>query len=251
MNLIGALIISVVFVTSVILALVFAGVFKVSAQEITVSSGSATAVYDGKALTNGEYSLVSGKLEQGHKIMPTITGKQIQVGKSENHITAKVVDAEGKDVSKRYHITYKPGTLTVLSRPIKLVADSELKLYDGTPLTSYKFHLSPTSLELAPGHTFGEVVLDGSITEVGEAVNRITSVLIRNKKNEDVTRNYSITTQTGKLIVYDENTLVFASGSNFKVYDGTPLTYDYWEMLSGALMLSMEHEKNSAAAFCV
>lgn len=200
---------------------------------LVIASASASAVYNGETLFDDEWYLSQGDLKEGHALSVSVTGSQKNVGVSENYVAARVLDGNGADVTAQYDIEYKPGILNVKEREICLIADSEMKLYDGTPLTSDKYTVE-SAISLLPTDTV-EATVEGSITEVGEEKNRITAATIYNDVGEDVTRNYSIKTIDGKLIVYSSDALVFESDDDVKEYDGTPLTNDNWKLVSGAL----------------
>lgn len=89
-----------------------------------------------------------------------------------------------------YTITYLPGTLTVKTTADQLtvMAGSASKTYDGTPLTNNSY----TQNGLPSGYTM-EVTISGSATKVADSGlgnNVITSVVIRNASNVDVTENF-------------------------------------------------------------
>lgn len=197
------------FITVLVVALgiAFAIMFNSSdlftKPELVISSESATAIYDGKPLTNSKWHLVSGELKDGHKLSVEVKGVQTDVGISENYVVAKVLDEDGKDVTDKYDIEYRPGVLNVKARNIAIIAGSDSKAYDGTPLTCDKYETEPAGdLALANGHSLS-VTVSGSITEVGEEDNVITSAIITTAAGVDVTKNYNITTAKGTLIIYE------------------------------------------------
>lgn len=233
-NLICSLIAVVVLMLAVILVMVFTDVVSVEPEKLVISSASAISTYDGEALTDSGWNLVEGELKEGHELKVTVSGSQSGVGISENYVIATVVDETGADVSEDYNIEYRPGALNVKPRNIRIIADSEIKLYDGTPLTSDKYKIE-SSLSLLPSHTV-EVTIEGSITDIGEEDNRVTAVVIKDENGENVTRNYNVQTTDGKLIVYSVDTIVIESDSNAKFYDGAPLTDSDWKLVSGNLV---------------
>lgn len=232
-NIICSLLAVTVLVLGVVIALIFSDVIGIERGKLVISSASAISTYDGKELTDGDWHLVSGELKDGHRLSVSVSGSQTNVGISENYIVAKVVDSNGADVTEDYDIEYRPGALNVKQRPITILADSEVKMYDGEPLTSDKYTLG-SPISLVAGHTL-EVDIEGSITEVGEVENLINSVTIRDKHGDDVTRNYKITALAGTLAVYTQDTLVITSDSATREYTGQTLTDSDWRLVSGAL----------------
>ena len=95
------------------------GSLRVLPREITVTAGSAEAVYtDGStALTCTDYAITSDyetALAAGDVAEVTVTGSQTYVGYSSNVVgEVKITDAEGNDVTGNYIIVKKDGTLRV------------------------------------------------------------------------------------------------------------------------------------------
>ena len=94
-----------------------------------------------------------------------MTGSQTVVGKSDNvPSAAKIVNAEGEDVTGSYTITYANGTLEVTAKTVTITADSDTKVYDGAALTKNSY----TNTDLAEGDSIASVTVTGSQTEVGK-----------------------------------------------------------------------------------
>ena len=234
-NLICSLVAAVVVILGVLLAIIMTDGAGVEKKHLVISSASATAVYNGEPLFDDDWFLTEGELNEGHVLDVEVTGSQTHVGISENFVSAKIFDRNGADVTEDYYkIEYKPGALNVRPRDICLVAGSAMKAYDGTPLTCKSFTVEST-VSLLPTDTI-EVTVDGSITEVGTVKNRITAVKIFNDELKDVTRNYSIASKEGKLVVYDDDTLVIKTDDDMKYYDGTSLQNSNWTLENGKLM---------------
>ncbi len=88
----------------------------VAARTITVTSGSAQKAYDGTALRCSEYTYAESELCDGHKLELLFEGEQTALGRSKNLFTARIVDAQGNDVSKNYHFILNYGWLRVVSQ---------------------------------------------------------------------------------------------------------------------------------------
>ena len=89
----------------------------------------------------------------------TVTGSQTIVGSSSNTASeAKIVNADGEDVTACYAITYENGTLEVTRKPITITAASDTKVYDGKALTKESY----THTDLAAGDSFESVTITGS-----------------------------------------------------------------------------------------
>ena len=232
-KLICSLIAVAVVAITVILILIFSGVISFEKTNIVLSSASSAKTYDGKELRDSGWRLDEGELNEGHWLDVSVSGCQSSVGISENYISAVVRDANGADVSGEYNIVYKPGALTIKARNITLLADSDMKAYDGEPLVAggYKVE-SPISLL---SDNILDVKVEGSITEIGNTDSLITKVVILNARGQDVTRNYNVKTVNGKLIVYSSDSIVIETLDDRKVYDGSPLKNNNWRLVSGEI----------------
>ncbi len=105
----------------------------------------------------------------------------------------------------------------VLARTVTLVAESAEKTYDGTPLTAagYETH-GAKGLRVT-------AVTDGALTDVGEARNGFSSIVIYDAAGTDVTALYLIRKVPGVLTVVPAE-LIVRTGTAYKTFDGTPLS---------------------------
>ena len=115
---IGSAIIGIITLISVFLVLIATGVIDAGQRKLIYRSVDADIVYDGSALVCNEYSVMHGKLKDGHTAQISFTGMQSGVGESENSFTVIILDAQGADVTDDYRIECIFGTLTVKQRPI-------------------------------------------------------------------------------------------------------------------------------------
>ncbi len=157
-----------------------------------------------------------------------------------------------------YVIVYINGMLTIKKNAEEIViqANSDTKVYDGTPLTNDKYTLMGT---LAEGDYIAAVNMSASsgITTVGEQSNEILSVVIKNAAGKDVTRNYSSLTFAPGTLIVSKAQLTVTAINETKAYgeenpvlryevtgypkDGAPLEESYEE----AIALSTTAKKNS------
>lgn len=190
------------------------GTLSILPRTLTITSESATKIYDGKPLTCDTYSY-TGKLFDGHKIKMEALASQTDVGEKENTITVAVYSGE-VDVTLNYEIEKLFGTLTVLPREITVRSASAEKEYDGTPLRCPDYEVVSV-LNVVDGHTLA-VSVSGEQLSVGASENSFGQILVLTKDESgadvDVTRNYSIKTQCGKLTVKDSNNQGGGHGAN-------------------------------------
>lgn len=123
-------------------------------------------------------------------------------------------------------------TGVINTRPSTLVVSigSAQKEFDGTPLTCEEYTIQKG--ELKKGHTL-EVTFGTAQVGVGTSENTAT-VIIRDALGADVTNHYHLETRPGKLTVTPRS-LILKSTDVQKMYDGTPLTYEFWDLVKGVL----------------
>jgi hypothetical protein len=119
---IGSAVIGIVSTLTVMLFLVGSGALDATPTKIVYRSATAEKIYDGAPLEDAQWEMVSGQLKEGHTANVQITGKQTEVGTSDNHITVTVSDEDGADVTDYYVIEYQVGKLTVNSRYLEISA---------------------------------------------------------------------------------------------------------------------------------
>ena len=210
------------------------GTLTVTARPLEITAASASKPYDGSPLINTGYSRTSGSLAAGQTLdSVTVTGSQLYPGSSANTASGAVIkDTGGTDVTGNYDITYAAGTLTVTKAAIAITvtANSDSRVYDGTPLTNNGGVL--TGGTLATGDSL-EVTATGIITDVGTAANTVTDVRVKHGTT-DVTENYNITIVAGTLTI-EKRPLQITAASDSKPYDGTALTDTGYSITSGSL----------------
>ena len=86
----------------------------ITKRNVTLTSGTATKVYDGTALTNDTVTISDQGFVAGQSVTYAFTGTQTEVGSSNNTFTYAVND--GTDANN-YDIAIVTGTLTITARP--------------------------------------------------------------------------------------------------------------------------------------
>lgn len=86
------------------------GVLEVTKRTITLTSASATKVYDGVPLKSGDVTVTGDGFASGEGVRYDVTGSQTKVGFSENKFTYTLT---GATLESNYNITTSFGTLTV------------------------------------------------------------------------------------------------------------------------------------------
>ena len=194
------------------------GRLQILPAALTVTTGSDTKVYDGTPLTKDEVTLDGLVTADQSKVTATATGSQTEVGSSENtyEITWGGVNPNN------YNITDELGTLTVTENndEVKLIAASDEKTYDGTPLTNS----TVTADGLPDGFTV-VATASGSQTDAGESANVVNDgYVIKDSKGVDKTANFTKITKVDGTLKVNKAPVTVTTGSGTKEYDGTALT---------------------------
>ncbi len=226
----------VMIASSLMIALIIGlaefGFVNVRTIDLVIETESAEKIYDGEPLFGLSYKIVHGNVALGHKLIANAPSSQTEVGECLNVMQFSVRDSSGSDVTDQYNIQQQPGKLTVDLREVSLRIHSAAKVYDGTPLSDPEMDVIGKRT-LVPTHT-AYIVSPLQITDVGEIVNTGT-VRIVDAKGLDVTSQYDLNVKDGTLRI-DPVQLVIVTGTESKIYDGTPLVNDYWKIVSGELL---------------
>ena len=100
----------------------------ISPREVTLTSGSASKVYDGTALVNGNVTVGGDGFVDGEGASYNVTGSQTNVGESENAFIYALNDGTK---SGNYNITTVNGTLTVTKANVGGGTDGDEEPGDG------------------------------------------------------------------------------------------------------------------------
>ncbi|MDE6293801.1 MAG: hypothetical protein K2L88_04175, partial [Clostridiales bacterium] len=224
------------------------GTLTVNPRPVTVKSTSLSKIYDATPLIGGsdDFEVVEGNFVLDHKGNAYYDIGRIGFGEMPNVIDEFKVRSGETDVTKNYSITISEecGTLTVTQRPIKVIADDKDKkfVYNG----EIQCYWDCTIVPVAPLSSDDEALVGGEsaikITHTGLCdvlydeqgnvigVDNDMHIVIR-KNNTETTQNYSIEYELGTITVTPRPITVKA-GSDSKIYDGTPLTSNMFEVTS-------------------
>ena len=218
-------------------------------EKVKITAADNTVEYDGQphgAKLNAANQIEVGtsftvmNLAEGHSVKTlAIDGSETDAGVYANKLVpgnAVIVDGNGVEVTANYDITYVPGTLTITQRgsgdmKVELKAANNTVVYDGQPhgaklnaAGEIEAGTSYTITNLADGHKVQSVVISGSETAVGEYENRLvpSGAKIVDAEDNDVTRNYVVGYEKGKLTITSPDTVIVTiSGNKDRVeYDG-------------------------------
>lgn len=235
------------------------GTLTVTKRTVTIKFDPITKPYDGKAavpaLPNLKDSALSRFEGKGHKIELsegamqalhyTMSGiavhEAVSVGTYSYSIPTQYFsvvldDGSGADRTHNYEFAFSGNTIKIEGISLKLSAPSGEKVYDGTPLSAESFSLSQVKETWgAPGY-HATYTLSGAQTNAGTGNLQVTNVQVWNSSGQNVTANFEISTNPGKLTVTPIAIKVKSSSGN-KEYDGQPLeNATQMTLLSGKLI---------------
>ena len=226
---------------------------------VKVISNDATFTYDGNEHSNNGYTvsfngLTGNKLSTGDTVIAVVTGKVKDVSDTadgNNKIeSVTIINEAGDNVTSCYNITKKRAgklTVTPITTPIVVTANSDTKVYNGTELTKNTY--TYTNDVLLSGDML-EATITGSQKFVGTSNNAVSNVKVM-RNGEDITSNYTmgthingvleVTSADQPLAIADQYVRVNGSiakgyleqsvtgnvgNIDFTIKSGTALTYD-------------------------
>lgn len=211
------------------------GTIKVIKRDITVNELKMEFTYDGKthSLDDYEYQRLINNLADGHEIKITDKATIKNVG-SVNNTFGLSIWYEGVDVTDNYNIQYKnglghAGVLSVNKREITVITNSNEWMYNGQSRVDGGYNSMLTAdrdkethgVGIVSGHTLHFV--GTTIKDVGEVDNVISQITVKDENGNDVSENYEISCEYGRLKV-TPRALTVKTNSAQKIYDGAALT---------------------------
>ena len=184
---------------------------KVTPRPVTITSGSATKMYDGTPLIKHEVTYGGDKFVDGEGVDITYTGSQTDVGNSKNTFTFKFKDGTAEE---NYDITTDYGTLEVTNSDKLTVSATDYdSIYDGQTHNGNVTATEGATLSYSTDNGKTWTATEPTIKNVGE-INVIVKASMANYS--DTTADYTLKVTPRSVILKSET----AS----KTYDGTPLT---------------------------
>ena len=208
-------------------------------RPITITIASDTKNYDGTELKAENFDITEGSLAFEDSIKVTKYPSQTNIGTAINdpsplfaisitttktNVNTDTEKPNEVDVTSNYEIKLITGVLTVEKRPVKVHTGSEQFVYDGGEHKNTSYTVDE-STPLVEGHTI-EVVESTGIKNVTEGIlyNQFT-IKIFDKDGNEVTENYVIKYELGKLEVLPKAVQITTHDGNW-VYDGK----EHWQI---------------------
>lgn len=208
------------------------GTLTVTKRSLIITTPTVDVLYDAtEKFSLPEDCTVTGEIAPGDELTLVLTERHTSVYTGINTAIVKL-ERNGIDVSENYEITISEGDFIVHPVTLTIGTETKHKIYDKIALLPPQspgwFYMSDA--RPIDGHVLGEIEFVSSIRDVGSRDNKVVIEIYDEATGENVTRNYNINYQYGSLII-TPFTIEIKSGSAEKDYDGTPLTYDYWELI--------------------
>lgn len=220
------------------------GTLSVTKRTVTIQFQPITKQYDGKAavpaipdLKDSALSRFEGK---GHKIVlregamqalsysmaGMLVSEAVSIGSYHYTLPTEYISVvhsdTGADRTQNYEFVLSGNTIKIEGVSLKLTAPSGSKEYDGTPLSGEDFSLSEVKETWGAKGYHATYTLSGAQTNAGTGSLQIENVQVWDQYGNNVTENFEIATNPGKLTVTPISISVKSSGGS-KTYDGQPL----------------------------
>ena len=226
---------------------------------VKVKSNDDSFTYDGNEHSNNGYTVsfngaTGNKLSTGDTVNAVVTGKVKDVSDTadgNNKIESVIIFNEaGDNVTSCYNIIkMNAGKLTVtpITNPIVVTADSANKVYDGNELTKNTY--TYTDGVLLSGDTL-KATITGSQKYVGTADNKVNDVKIM-RNGKDITSNYTRGTHVNGTLTVKEATQTFTVNENVNVLVNGTLTVEQIKAQLGSNIenYKIEYVNGSAGTF--
>ena len=198
---------------------VITGELTVKPIPVEISTKSMFKVYDGEPLDCKEFKLDAGYAAvKGHTVSVKSANSVTEAGSYDNILTLSVTDGD-RDVTGNYSIVCSGGTLKINRRAVTVIPETAERIYDGTLTASVTaVALKNSALPLLSGHIAGAIVVL-SQSDVGESIAEISSATVKDENGKDVSKNYNLTYQSGKVITVARPVTVRPKTFE-KIYDG-------------------------------
>ena len=203
---------------------------SIAKRSVTLTSATASKVYDGTALTNTDVTVGGDGFVTGEGVNYNVTGTQTLPGNSKN--TFDYALKTGTTVGN-YKITKTEGTLTVTDRTdeegddkkyeITVTANSNDFTYDGTEHSVSGFVQTAFTFN-GVTYTVSGLTATAKGTDVGSYTAEVTgTAVVKDANDNNLTNQFIVSTSNGILTINKRNvTLTSATAS--KTYDGNALT---------------------------
>ena len=200
------------------------GKLTISKRDVTLTSGSASRVYNKEALTNKEVTVSGDGFAKDEGATYTVTGSQTEVGESDNTFTYTLKEGT---LASNYNITKKEGKLSITpvtdEVTVTIKGNSKATPYNGTVQSVSGYTVESISNTL---YTSTDFTLNGQAKATGKdattyQMNLDATQFVNNNTNFSNVK-FEIA-EDGQLVI-NPRAVTLTSEKASKPYDGTPLT---------------------------
>ena len=211
-------------VTDKVIVNVTKGKLTISKRDVTLTSGSASRVYNKEALTNKEVTVSGDGFAKDEGATYTVTGSQTEVGESDNTFTYTLKEGT---LASNYNITKKEGKLSITpvtdEVTVRIKGKKDTVTYDGNPHSVEGYEITDISNKL---YTKDDVKFTGEAkaegTEAGTYQMNLSETQFSNKNSNF--KKVTFVVEDGSLTINrksidDQNRITVTKPSDSK-YDG-------------------------------
>ena len=211
-------------VTDKVIVNVNKGTLTISKRDVTLTSGSASRVYNKEALTNKEVTVSGDGFAKDEGATYTVTGSQTEVGESDNTFTYALKEGT---LASNYNITKKEGKLSITpvtdEVTVRINGNKDTATYNGTVQSVGGYTVESISNTL---YTSTDFTLNGQAMATGKdaatyPMNLDATQFVNNNTNFSNVK-FEIA-EDGQLVI-NPCAVTLTSEKASKPYDGTPLT---------------------------
>lgn len=227
------------------------GEIWVTERNITITTNTSSAEFDGEAYSDTGYAVTEGSLAgenlrleavEGYSTVTFVTDNEV-----ENKVEYRILQGDA-DLTKNYAISYLYGKISRSVRYVQIDTNPHNWTYDGEKHSDTgckNAHVSFVEFDEAgnviggtidglAGLVLGHKLVAQDITEVDEytetPVENIVSYIV---ENEEINKNYCLYMTYGKLSI-SKRPIIITTANSSHVYDGEPFSYtDDWKVEGG------------------
>ena len=210
---------------------------------VTVTEKSGTVTYDGQAHSVHGYATMSSNnalynVNIASNVAAQETAAWTATGTDAGEYPVGIEAKDFKNISQNFTtVEFKivDGSLIInpiTEKTITITAASDEKTYDGTALTNGRY--TYTQGVLVNGDVLTATV-EGSQTDAGSSANRVTGYKVMHGET-DVTKNYTFAQSKDGTLTVKPVAIELTANSAEKIYDGTPLTDNGYQITKGAFV---------------
>ena len=201
--------------------------YQILKRDVTLTSGSASRVYNKEALTNGEVTVSGDGFAKDEGATYTVTGSQTEVGESKNTFTYEL---KSNTTASNYNITKAEGKLIVTAEDgevvVTITGHSDSVEYDGNEksVSGYDVTITEGSTYTTDDFTFSGTA-EAKGTEAGTyymnlVAEQFTNANANYEKVRFVVNDGSLTITPKSINPDDENTGITVTDPEDSIYDG-------------------------------